>query len=301
MLKQHSIGILAVIIASVLWGTTGVAATFAPDVSAVAIGAAAMGIGGILQAILAIRVIRQNWAKLYAHRALFLLGGITIAVYPLAFYASMRLSGVTIGTVVSIGSAPVIAAVIESVFDGQPITKHWLIGACLGLAGIFMLCVMGSNGGGASAEHEAFNTFIGVALGLIAGFTYALYSWVARSLMMCNLPSLAVMGALFGFGGALLLPLLMITGGALLQSWTNFSVGAYMALVPMFLGYVLFGYGLSRVQASTATAISLIEPVVAALLAIVIVGERLGVYGWFGVALILFSLFYITKRENKAV
>jgi len=42
-------GTLCVLAASVLWGTTGTAATFAPAVGPLAIGAAAMGLGGLLQ------------------------------------------------------------------------------------------------------------------------------------------------------------------------------------------------------------------------------------------------------------
>ena len=47
-------GVLAVLVTSVLWGTTGTAATFAPDVGPLAIGAAALGIGGALQALIAL-------------------------------------------------------------------------------------------------------------------------------------------------------------------------------------------------------------------------------------------------------
>ena len=49
---------------------------------------------------------------------------------------------------------------------------------------------------------------------------------------------------------------------------------------------VLFGVGLPRVQASTATTVTLAEPAVAALLAVWIVGERLPLMGWVGLALI---------------
>ncbi len=59
-----------------------------------------------------------------------------------------------------------------------------------------------------------------------------------------------------------------------------------MALVPMFLGYLLFGLGLARVPASTATTITLAEPAVAAGLAVLVVGERLGGLGWLGLALV---------------
>jgi DME family drug/metabolite transporter len=62
----------------------------------------------------------------------------------------------------------------------------------------------------------------------------------------------------------------------------------------MFAGYVLFGWGLARVRASTATTVSLAETVVAAILAVVIVGERLPVLAWAGAALVAGSLFVLT-------
>jgi len=95
------------------------------------------------------------------------------------------------------------------------------------------------------------------------------------------------------------MPVLAVTGAPLLDSWTNFSVGAYMALVPMFAGYILFGWGLARVRASTATSISLLETVVAAVLAVLVVGERLPALGWLGAAVVLGSLFILTPRTQR--
>ncbi|VDY36490.1 Uncharacterised protein [Morganella morganii] len=74
-------------------GTTGVSATFAPDVSPVAIGAAAMGFGGLLQAAIAITPIRRSLGTFRQQWHLLLLGAVAVAVYPLAFYGSMRLAG----------------------------------------------------------------------------------------------------------------------------------------------------------------------------------------------------------------
>jgi DME family drug/metabolite transporter len=64
----------------------------------------------------------------------------------------------------------------------------------------------------------------------------------------------------------------------------------------MFLGYIAFGYGLARVAASMATVLTLLEPVIAALLAVIIVGERLPSLGWAGVVLVVGSLAIITLR-----
>lgn len=300
--KGHFTGIAVIILASFLWGTTGVSATFAPDVSAIAIGAAAMGFGGLLQAAIAITPIRRSLGDFRQQWHLLLLGAIAVAVYPLAFYGSMRLAGVTIGTVVSIGTAPVLSAIIEIIMDGARMTLRWLSGAVLGLTGIALLSLSGGTEQIAAADTSA--TLTGVILGLLAAFTYALYSWAARRLMQRNIPSRAAMGGIFGIGGLLLMPVLALYGAPFLDSWQNAAVGIYMACVPMFMGYVCFGYALARIPASTATTITLLEPVIAAALAAIIVGEQLTAAGWAGVALIFTCLVCITlpaRRKAQAV
>ncbi|GLU25567.1 EamA family transporter [Brucella sp. NBRC 12950] len=295
--RDYTIGVSAVLFSSVVWGTTGTAATFAPEVSAVAIGAAAMGIGGLLQALLAGRGIVRSLSLLKRQWGLLVLGGFAVAVYPLAFYASMRMAGVTIGTVVTIGSAPLLSALIEYFFDRAQLSRQWLIGALIGLAGIVLITVAEGR------EHASIETngsvITGICLGLLGGLTYALYSWTARRMMLNGVRSSVAMGATFGFGGLLLMPVLIAAGSPFLTSWNNAAVGIYMAIVPMFLGYVCFGIGLARIPASMATTITLIEPVVAAILAIIIVGERLPLMGWFGVVLVISCLVVITIPLNR--
>ena len=134
-------GALFVLAASVLWGTTGTAATFAPDVSPLAIGAVAMGFGGLLQAAIAARPMTASAASLRSQWRTVALGAVAVAVYPLAFYSSMHLAGVAVGTVVSIGSAPLASAVIERVVDKRPFTGRWAAGAVLGVSGAVLLCL----------------------------------------------------------------------------------------------------------------------------------------------------------------
>ncbi|MFJ7749630.1 DMT family transporter [Arthrobacter sp. NPDC097144] len=281
--------------ASVLWGTTGTAATFASHVGPLAIGAAAMGIGGLLQALTALPLLRTARLALLRHRSTVLLGGAAVAVYPLAFYSSMHLAGVTAGTVVSIGSAPLASAVVERFADGRRFSLRWIAGAGTAIAGTVLLCAAEAAAAtGDDGARQPGAVVAGVLLGLVAGTTYALYSWAAHRLMNRGIPARAAMGATFGLGGLLLLPVLAATGAPLLASWPAAAVGLYMALVPMFAGYVLFGRGLARILPSTATTISLVEPVVAAALAALIVGERLLPAGWAGAALVLAGLLVLT-------
>lgn len=290
------LGAVFVLVAAVLWGTTGTVASFAPAVGPLAIGAAAMGVGGLLQAALAGPALAHARAELRRRWLTIAVGGLAVAIYPLAFYSSMRLAGVAVGTVISIGSAPIASAVIERVIDGHRLTRRWVLGAGVGLVGVVLLSLVEP-----AHAAEAGNTAAGVLLGLLAGVTYALYSWAAHRTMQGGVPSRVTMGAIFGVGGLLLMPVLFVTGAPLLESWNNFSVGLYMALVPMFLGYVFFGLGLARVKASTATTLSLAEPVVAAVLAVVIVGERLPAAGWIGVGLVIASLAVLTVPVRRDV
>ncbi len=94
-------------------GTTGTVASFAPNLSPLAVGAAGMGGGGLLQALLARKSIIYHLAHIKAHAVMLGVGVIAVFIYPLAFYSSMHYAGITIGTVVSIGTAPLFTALLE--------------------------------------------------------------------------------------------------------------------------------------------------------------------------------------------
>jgi DME family drug/metabolite transporter len=161
-----------------------------------------------------------------------------------------------------------------------------MLAAGLGVTGSTLLCL-------SKMTHDpgdAGSTLAGIGLGLVAGATYATYSWCAQRLMNRGISRAASMGAVFGAGGILLVPVLLLTGAPLIASSQAFAVAAYMALIPMFLGYLLFGYGLARVTASTATTITLSEPAIAAILAVAVVGERLSTVGWTGLGIVAVAL-----------
>ncbi|WP_445156184.1 DMT family transporter [Arthrobacter sp. Hor0625] len=286
----------AITLTSILWGTTGTAATFAPGAGPLAIGSAALAVGGILQALIALPALRAAAGQLRARLPLVAIGAAAVAIYPLAFYSSMHLAGVALGTVVSLASAPLASGVLERVTRRAPLSRWWLMAAGLGVTGSVLLCLAKMSGdpaGGGSA-------LAGLGLGLVAGATYASYSWCARRLINDGVGRAASMGAVFGAGGLLLVPVLLLTGAPLLSSSRAFTVAAYMALVPMFAGYVLFGYGLARVPASTATTITLTEPAVAAVLAVAVVGERLSAAGWTGLGIIALALLVLAVAPANA-
>ncbi len=287
--KAEAYGISAILFASLLWGTTGTAASFAPSISPLAVGAFSMGVGGLLLAVFAFRNLARERRLIAENFKILLFGALALAVYPMAFYSSMRLSGVAIGTVVSIASAPFFVAALERLFSkNNQIDRRWVYSLLLGTVGIALLTFAEPV---SQVAKETNYHYLGIALGLIAGLSYALYAWAAKELITHGVSSTSAMGSIFGCGAMLLLPTLLFTGENLFATTTNTAVVLYMALIPMFIGYVCFGYGLRVVAASKASLLTLFEPAVAAVFAVVVVGEHIAVSGWIGVLLIMGCLF----------
>lgn len=291
-------GIVALVVASVLWGTTGVTATFLPDdVSPLAIGAATMGIGGLLLLLTAPRLSRGVLRDPVARRWLAL-GAVGVVVYPLAFYSGMDLVGVAVGNVVALGSGPVFTALLEWVGERARLSGRWLVSTALAVLGILVLALGREEGGDAGASPAL--AVLGVGLGLLAGLAYALYTYASSRAIRSGHPSRGVMGGMFGLGALPLLVLLAVLGGPLLRSATSTGLTAYLALGPMLIAYILFGIGLRSVRSSTATTITLLEPVVATVLAVLLVGERLSVVGWAGFAMVLIGLGVLVTARRDA-
>jgi drug/metabolite transporter, DME family len=294
----------AVLLAAVLWGTTGTVAHFAPEgSSALAIGLATFAIGGAVLAALSLRRVLAVLGT-RAHRGWLLAGAVGVVLYPAAYYPSMTLAGVAVGNVVALGSAPIFAALLEWAVDRRRPDARWAVATGVAVVGIVLLTLGGH--GGAAAGADASSAPVGVALALVAGFGYALYSFAGGRLIGRGAPATGAMGALFLVGGAICLAWLAVIGlgagglgigglhsgdpdsgglGPLLSPAGILTIG-YLGLVPMALAYLLFGYALRVLPSSSATTIALAEPVVATLLAVLVVGERPSAIGWIGLAVI---------------
>lgn len=293
-------GVLALVVASLLWGTTGTAASFLPDdVSPLAIGASTMGIGGLLLFATAPRSSLRALAVPEARRWL-VIGAVGVIVYPLAFYLSMDLAGVAIGNVVSLGTGPVFAAILEWAIERTRLSRLWAACTAIAVVGVALLAT-GGHGGGSAASSGTGTVLLGVLSGALAGAAYALYTYASSRAIRVNVPSRAVMGSLFGLGAVGLLPVLFTLGGPLLQSPASVGIAAYLALGPMVVAYVLFGIGMRTLRSTTATTITLLEPLVATILAVLVVGERLEPVAWLGLGLILVGVTVLATARRPAV
>src|SRR4051794_7874259 len=102
-----------VLFAAVLFGTTGTARAIGPDLDPLAVGAARIVVGAVLLAAFA--VVRGG-VRAPAGRRTVLFAGACVAVYQATFFAALAETGVAVGTVVAIGSAPAFAGLFARAF-----------------------------------------------------------------------------------------------------------------------------------------------------------------------------------------
>jgi DME family drug/metabolite transporter len=290
-------GALALVATSLLWGTTGTAASFLPvEVGPVAIGASTMAVGGLLLFIAsarrAVAVVVDRGARRW-----LAVGAVAVVVYPLAFYSAMDAAGVAIGNVIALGSGPVFAALLEWVVERRALSARWAVATAVAIAGVALVSMSHPPDAAARPESTAF----GVCAGLVAGLAYAVYTYASGRVIARGHGAGGVLGAIFGLGAIGLVPVLLLVGEPLLRSAESIAIASYLAIGPMFLAYLLFGFGIARLRSSVVTTITLAEPVVATVLAVAIVGERLGASGWAGVALILLGVTIVSTARRAAI
>lgn len=280
----------AVAVAAALFGTTGTARALGPgDASPLAIGAARLLVGGA--GLVVVAVATRAHAPRRRHWPVLLLAGALVAVYQLAFFAALDRTGVAVGTVVTIGSGPPLAGALALLAgQGRP-DRRWAAATALAVVGLAVL-VDPSRGGVALG---------GIALALLSGLGYAGYTVVAKGLIDRGADGTAVVASAFAAGGLLLSPALVLAGAGWLAHPGGIATALYLGLVPTALAYVLFARGLTRLPAPTVTTVVLVEPVVAAILGIAVLGEEPRAGTVAGCVLIAAGLALIALPRRTAV
>ncbi|MEU6744354.1 DMT family transporter [Streptosporangium sandarakinum] len=214
--------------------------------------------------------------------------GVAMAVCQTAYFAAVASSGLAVATVVTIGATPVFVAAAARLLLGERLGAAGLGSAAVALAGLAMLVL---DGGPASFSAA------GTGWALLSAAAYAGVTLLNRA--FSAEPYTATFGG-FAVGGLCLLPL-ALPGGLLpdgdpLVFW---AAVAYLGVVPTALAYVLFFTGLGSVRATTASVISLVEPVGAAAIGVIAFGERFTAQGVAGAALLLAAVALLALRERR--
>ncbi len=288
---QHNVigGHWFVLGAAILWGTTGTAQAFAPaGFDPKTIGALRLLVGGIALTCLTIKRKEFGTFSDWQLGPVFLAGLFT-AIYQVCFFSAVAKTGVAVGTVVAIGSAPIAGGLLGWIFRGERLGRRWLLATILAITGCILLNVSGGN---ISIDP------LGTLLALAAGLAYAAYTLTIKGLLVNHNPN-ALMAAVVCVGALILSPMLMNIDTEWLLQPRSIAVVLHLGLASMALSYWLFARGLQLIQVSTAVTLTLAEPLTAATLGVVLLGEQLNVQGVCGIILILGGLVVLVMKVRK--
>ncbi|HZP94846.1 MAG TPA: EamA family transporter [Candidatus Limnocylindria bacterium] len=271
--------VFMVLIAAVMWGTTGTARALAPaSASPLAVGAVRVAIGGAILVVLALArgsLTRARWPL-----GPTLAVALGVAAYQLSFFEGVARAGVAVGTIVAIGSAPLFAGVLALVTLGERPSRRWAVATTLALAGVVLLSTP-------PAGVELVP--LALLLPLAAGASYATYATGSKALL-AGRDNVAVAAVAFGGGAIVLLPVLAVADLSWLGRPSGMVAALELGVIATALAYVLFTHALARIPVSWGATLSLAEPLTATLLGTVILGETLASVQLGGAALVAAGL-----------
>ncbi|SFG79105.1 drug/metabolite transporter, DME family [Desulfotomaculum arcticum] len=294
MNREMAFGLLLIVIAAVFFGTTGTAATYLHSlygVDPLTVGVWRVFFGAPFLFVASLLTTRETGLRIYrSHSIGFLIFGIAVAGYQLSFFQAVIRTQIATATLLTICVAPLLVAFLARVFLKERLTSRILAALALALPGTVL--ILGLHG----AEAILTPSYLfGNLLALAAALSYATTIVTGKGLTG-SLPPIQVMAMSFGTGALLLLPFAGIPQHLPLAGWL---ILLYLGLFPTAISYALLGTGLKKATATSSSIAVLVEPLVATLLAVGFVGERLTMAGWVGAVLLLASLVVLTVPARR--
>ena len=227
-------------------------------------------------------------------RHLPLIGAAVVALWlnQMSFvFALERTTASTIGLL--LGAIPIFAALLGLVLGTERLTGRFWIAAAISFVGV-ALVALGEGG-------EVSGGALGILLGLSTGATWAVYSVVVAPLMKTYSPSRV---------SAIVLPatwaLLLLSGLGQLRGqdwevgWEVWALLLFATIGPLVLTNVLWFRSIHRIGPARATLAANLQPFVAAVLAVVLLSEPLGLLQVVGGALIAVGILVARRRAPAA-
>lgn len=284
--------VIAVLTAAVLFGTTGTAQALGPEgTTPFTVGGMRLVIGGAALAALTAaaawlrrrRVPHLPRPRLTPRPALLMgLTAVCLTVYQPLFFLGTSLNGVAVGTVIALGSSPVLAGVIEGLLNRRMPSATWMSATALATAGVILL---GAGGGGEVAADP-----LGVLGSIGAGASFAVIAVAQRRLLDAGWHPFTVVGAMGGGSAVLAIPLLFTGDLTWLADPRGLVMALWLGIATITVAYALFTWGLGGLSAAAAATLTLGEPLTASVLGIVVLHERLAPLGIAGLLVLVAGL-----------
>ncbi|WP_127501001.1 DMT family transporter [Actinoplanes solisilvae] len=276
-----SYGLWYLVAAGCLWGTGGVTGTLLAreaGLGSLAVAAARLGVGGLLLVVLLVLTRRPFPAGRAAWTRVVVLG-VLAALFQASYFAAVARTSVSLATLLTIGASPVLVLLVEAVTGRRRLTPKVVAATGLALAGLTLLV----------GRPQGDLDLAGAGFALLAAAGFATMTLVAAR-PVDGLDELAATGFGFTLGSIILAPLVLVGGLTFTASPAAVGLLLVLGLGPTAIAYAAYFRGLRTEPAGTAALMALLEPLVGTVLAVLILGDRLGLAGSIGAALLIVAL-----------
>lgn len=287
------VGLVQVSASGVLWGTGGLAVVLVnryADLSALTITAYRAAIATVLvvAAVVALRRTASIRVILSRHLVRAIIVGVLMGLMQWLFFVAVIAVGVTVATVVTLGIAPVLMTGVTAARTraAPPLREVTIVLAAL----VGLVLVAGSSGSGVTGPQPVLGVIAALASGAAFAAATDLGTPLARGADPLAVTAVTTTIAALGLIPVALLTVAVIGGPIVTTDLTALLVLLYMGAVTMALAYGLLYAGLRTTSSSTAVIAILLEPVTAAVVATLFLGEVLRPAGIVGGVFILLAL-----------
>ncbi|WP_299428847.1 EamA family transporter [uncultured Meiothermus sp.] len=280
-------GYLYVLAAACLWGLLGVVskAAFEQGVSPLEVAFWRAALGAVLfgaQAFLIQKmlVLRKDLLPVAGF------GLVGISLFYGAYQLAIQSGGAALASVL-LYTAPAIVALLSWLFLREPMNAFKLGAVALTLLGV---AAVSMQGGGVDITLPA------IFWGLVSALTYATY-YLFGKLYLHKYTTPTVFLYALPVGALGLLPFVDFAPKTA-EAW---GAIAFLTVVSTFVAVTLYFAGLRRLEATRASVVATLEPVVAAFAAWLWWGERFSLLGYLGAGLVLAGVLVMVLRPQPRV
>lgn len=297
--RSATVGLVQISLAGALWGTGGIAVQLVREhasLSAAVISGyrTVLGAAALLVLLIGSRLGGAALALVRRDPARVAVVALTTLAYQVLYYVAVTQAGVSVATVVTLGLAPVLVTVHEARVARRAPSPASVAVLLTALVGLVLVA-------GAAGDAGGPRPLLGLLSAAASATTYAVATVRGRTVARAADP-VALAAVTTGIGALVMLPVLVVLGGTgstvVTVDPTALALLGYLGVATMALaGYLVYA-GLRVVTGSAATLATLLEPVTAAAVAALVLGERLGGTGWLGLVLVLAALVGLATRRT---
>lgn len=288
-------GFWLVTIASIIWGTIGVATQAIYDIDTTTSTFINLARTAIATPILLGMCWRMLGRKMFdvpgRDLLIMILMGTFLVLSQVAYFAAIRYVGVTISTLLTMCVSPLVVAIASVMLKLESLSKRYIVALLCAMAGSALLV------GIDTIETANPDLLTGTIISLISAVFYGGVLICGRFLASAYHP-LQVNAIAFCAGTLVLLLINLSSEIVMVQTVEGWLLVVYLGLIPTAFAYWIFQIGLRTVSATTASIVIMLDPLVAAGLAWVLFGEILSGAGVIGAALLMSSLGLLSIKRR---